>query len=175
MIVSAQSTTIEGFYIEAEINGQKVSYVQRNLENVSPSNEYFPGYHVTHLDASEENDRQGIGIGIFDLKLEKIKTPFKIPRNGRSYFNVSTGTSGYDIKDGNCGGVDNGCSFAGSSKDGRIQAVITKLDYTKRIIEGTFSGRLILVRTGIVRGNYPKIFLTVRNGKFKINFRIAKN
>jgi hypothetical protein len=167
----AQYKAVEGFYIEAEINGKKVSYAQKNADWLAPSNHYYPKYAVTHLQAYEKDDSQIFHITVFDLKLDKTKVPHKI--NLKNDFSLSTGISGYDTKGGNCGGIDNGCVFAGSSKNGAMRATITKVDYKNKIIEGTFSGKLILTRTGIVRGNYPNTFLTVKNGRFKMNFRLA--
>lgn len=168
----AQYETVTGFFIEAEIDGKKVSYVQKNADWLEPSNHYYPKYAVLHLQAYEKDDSQNLHITIFDLKLDKIKAPFKI--NLKNDFSLSTGTDGYDIGNGNCGGIDNHCVFAGSSKNGAMQATITKIDYNDRVVEGTFFGRMILTRAGIVRGNYLKIFLTVKNGKFKMNFRLAQ-
>lgn len=172
--VSAQIETVEGFFIEGEINGKKVSYIQKNTDSYIPSNRYFPKYKMTHLQAYEAYSEQALKISLFNLKLDEIRIPLRMTTTLPANFSLSTEVLGYDMKGKRCSPLDEECAFTGSSKSGTIQAFITKLDYKSRIIEGEFSGKLILLRIGSdVKRNYPDTFIVVKNGKFKIKFRIG--
>lgn len=170
----AQLKAAEGFFIEAEINGKKVSYLQKDTDDFLTSNRYFPKQKMTFLQAYGESGEQIIKISLFNLKLNEIRTPLQMTTILPANFSLSTDTLGYDMKGRKCSPLDKECAFVGSSKGKNIHAVITKLDYANRIIEGEFSGKLILLRIGsLANRNYPDTFIVIRNGRFKIKFRLG--
>lgn len=158
------------FFIEGEIDKKVLRYKQINYEWTNVSNKYFVDYEETWLQAFSDslNSEGSWRIRVHDLDIESIQLPYSLKMSEGS---VTWFDSRIDliIKETDfCQGVDNGCTFSLTPERGNI--TITKVD--DRIIEGNFEGKAIIVRTGFTPGQNESLFHEIKNGKFRINYRV---
>lgn len=158
------------FYIEGEIEDKLLCYKQINHEWINVSNKYFVDSEETWLQAySDSLDYHGLWkVRIHKVDIESIELPYTLKESEGS---VRWFDSKVDliIQDTDfCQGVDNGCTFSLSPANGTI--TITKVG--DHIIEGNFEGKAILVRTGSSPGQDEGLFHDIKNGKFRINYRV---
>lgn len=159
------------YFIEAEIKDNLVRYPQVNYEWTNVSNKYFVDSQETWLQAynSSSNAEGSWRIRFSDIDIENIALPFKFDSNQAR---VTWFDSRIDqiIKNTDfCQGVDNGCIFSLESSNLNNSIQINKV--SNQIIEGTFNGKAILIRTGIYVGQDTSKCYEITNGNFKINYR----
>lgn len=158
------------FFIEGEIDDKLLHYKQINYEWTNVSNKYFLDYRETWLQAySDSLGSEGSWkIRVHDLDIESIQLPYTLKSSEGS---IAWFDSRIDLIIQNtdfCQGVDNGCTFILSPAKGNI--TITKVD--DGIIEGNFEGKTIIVRTGSSPGQDESLFHEIKNGKFRIKYRV---
>jgi len=158
------------FFIEGEIDGELLCYRQINYEWTNISNKYFKDYQETWLQAYNDSlDYEGAWrIRIHDMNIETIDLPYTLKESEGS---VRWYDSRVDMIIKNtefCQGIDNGCTFFLRPDRGEI--TITQV--ADQIIEGTFEGRAILVRTGFTPGQDENLYHDIENGSFRIKYRV---
>jgi len=175
--ISCSNTKYEN-YISADIDGETTIIPQYNMENVNTSNTYFPDYKNLWMQAAIYPDssytaEQKLNITIYKLDIDSIDLPYKLNANKGenalvSWWNKET----IDALGNKCSGVDNGCTFMGSLKNGDIEMEILRINGNN--IEGKFSGSLFLKSTGFSMFQDTSEIHTIENGNFKIKFRRDK-
>ncbi|MDF1698314.1 MAG: hypothetical protein P1U56_20865 [Saprospiraceae bacterium] len=159
------------YFIEAEIDGKLIRYPQINYNFTNVSNTYFPEYKETWLQAYNDSiDTKGYWkIRFHDIDIEQISLPHIVDG---SHGTISWQDRRIDKVIANlniCQGIDNGCKFVISSNNSSNSIRIEKV--ADQIIEGTFSGRATIVRTGFTIGGDTTKCYEMSNGKFKIKYR----
>ncbi|MEM1135535.1 MAG: hypothetical protein AAGI07_06805 [Bacteroidota bacterium] len=156
-------------FIQGEVNGELSNLPQIDLENVNTSNTYFLKAKQTWLEAYESN--QGIADGYWQIRLSGLDIlNLTLPYTASE---AEASVSWYDndvikINDDRCQGLDQGCSFMGSSAE-NVQVIITNIE--DKFIVGEFSGRLFLTGTGFGSFKDESKYVDVSKGAFKIRFR----
>lgn len=153
------------FYVEGEIEGRLLRYPQVNYEWTNVSNKYFVDSEQTWLQGIV--DEGAWRIRFTELDINAIELPYVLKE---SEGNITWFDSRIDRIIENtdyCQGVDSGCTFR---LDGNENIVITK--HSDQILEGTFSGEAILVRTGFTPGSDESLNHKIENGKFRIKYRV---
>ena len=153
------------FFVQGEIEGRLIKYPQVNYEWTNVSNKYFRDSKQTWLQAIVDEGSWRIRISKVDLN--NIELPY-ILKEGDG--NIAWFDSRIDRIIENtdyCQGANNGCTFRLSAND---NIVITK--NSNQVIEGTFSGSAILVRTGFGIGQDENLNHVIENGKFRIKYRV---
>ena len=162
------------FYVEGIVDGRLLRYPQVNTEDTNVSNRYFRKAQETWLQAYRKSSDPGAGhwnIRIHNTSIETLQTPYQLPD--------SSGTiSWFDLRADNmiannpsCQGIDVGCGFF-LFPEGENEITITSVEDS--IIEGRFSGKMILLGTGFYWFRDTTSFHTVEKGKFRIKYRIGQ-
>ena len=158
------------FFIEGEIDDKLLHYRQVNYDWTNVSNTYFPEYHESWLQAYTDSlDAEGSWeIRIHDVDIESVDLPYSLSTDEA---NIQWADSRVDVIIQNtdyCHGVDSNCSFNLNAMRGAI--TITRVE--EQIIEGTFEGRAILIKTGFTSQQDTSLYHDVKNGAFRIKYRI---
>lgn len=158
------------FYIEGEVDGKLLRYRQINYEWTNVSNKYFINHKETWLQAYTDSiaDIQGHWyIRIHNLDIKNLELPYTLKESEGNIEWYDQRIDAIIENNQHCQGIDSGCTFVLRSGEN----IITITSCENNIIEGVFSGRLVIIGTGFTPYADESLFHDIKNGKFRIKYR----
>ena len=161
------------FYIEGVVDGRLLRYPQVNTEDTNVSNRYFVNAQETWLQAYRSSTDYGAGhwdIRIHDTSIETVSTPYSLPDSSGSISWFDPRVDNIIANNPACQGIDTGCGFFLLPENSNEITITSVQD---SVIEGHFSGKMIMLGTGFSPFRDTTLFHTVRDGFFRIKYRLG--
>ncbi len=158
------------YFIEGTVDGKLLRYRQINYEWTNVSNKYFINHKETWLEAYSDSIAEIQGhwyIRIHGLDIRNMELPYTLKESEGSIGWYDQRIDAIIENNPNCQGIDSGCSFVLRSGENNITLTASE----NNIIEGVFSGRLVIIGTGFTPYTDESLFHDIKNGKFRIKYR----
>ena len=158
------------FFMEGIVDGKLLHYPQVDFDWTNVSNTYFTEYEQTWLQAYKDSTNLSAGywkVRIHDINIENLTLPYQLGNSEGSIQWIDPSEDTIIANNPNCQGVDNGCQFVLPSDNNEI--LITSVE--DDVIEGEFSGKLVITGTGSTPYSDAALFHTVTDGTFRIKYR----